>query len=416
MSVPWKKDFWEVSLYNFVPEVTCPRHHVDIHDVTLREGEETAGVVIGTEEKVKIAQALDDLGIPRFEMWAGWPDPQFPWIPPEDLEALKAVVALRLNAKVFAGCSVILKKKSIDLALKHDVDHVILHVDYGHPLTLLKQREFMEPKPGKSTEELRRWVLETVPELISYAKDHGLYVMFHTGNPVMADWNIISQLYKVAAEAHPDSIDIADSKGVCLPEATAYFVKKVKEIVSIPVEVHLHNTWGLATANALAAYRAGAEVIHVGVNGIGGAGRGMAPLEEVVMNLLIFYGVDLGLKYEKLYEVSKLIERLSKIPIGGNKPIVGDKFFTYEQGEPFVEKQFGAEESIHPEFIGRKPRLFLGKHSNSAAIEVKLKEHKKEASPEEVKIIQKKVKDLSFEKKRAMTDKEFEKILKEVIR
>lgn len=414
MSVPWKKDYWESSLYNFVPEVTCPPHHVDIHDTTLREGEETAGVVFSISDKIAIAKALDDIGIPRFEMWAGWSDTQFPYIPVEDLDALKAIVALRLKARVFVGCNMIMKKEPIDLALKYGVSNVILHVDYGHTLTLLKQRKYMKPKPGKSVDELRKWVLETLPEVIDYAKAHGLYVLFHSGNPVMVEWNIISKLYKAASEAHADSVDIADSKGYCLPEAIAYFVKKVKRVVRCPVEVHLHNTYGLATANALAAYKAGAEVLHVGVNGIGGAGRGMAPLEEVVLNLLMFYGVDLGLKYQKLYALSKLVERLSKVTIGGNKPIVGEKFFTYEQGEPFIEKQLGGEESIRPEFIGRKSRLFLGKHSNPAAIEVKLREYKKEASPEEVKIIQKKVQGLSLEKKRAITPKEFEKIIKEV--
>jgi len=402
----YKRGFWYVSPYNFIPEVesvTRPKK-VELHDTTLRDGEEMAGVVFGEEEKVEIARALDDLGIRRIEL-----DLQGISAKPE---ILKTICNLGLEAKVFAMFGASFAKEKVDFAVNCGVDGVLIIIPCSDV--------FM--KAGVDTLSLekkydRSYVTETAVKAIEYAKDNGLFVNFFPYDASRADLDFYISLVREAEKAKADSITVVDTFGVALPKAMAYLVRKVKEAVRIPVEVHPHNDYGLATATCLAGYEAGAEVIHSTVNGIG-LRAGNACTEEIAMALLALYGVDLGLKYEELYDLCKLVEKLSKVPVARHKPVGGDGAFAYEwvgHVQRFVDE--GIPEiymGYRPEVVGQKVHGVLAQGSTLPSVEMKLKELGIGATRSEMERMLQMIKKRSIEKKEAVTDEEFRQIVTKV--
>jgi len=284
---------------------------VIIHDVTLRDGEQQAGVVFDKEDKIKIARMLDELGVHRIE--AGMPA-----VSRDDKEAVKMIAHEGLNAKIF--CFSRCMKADVNLALECDVDGVEMEI----------------PSSERIIKYAYGWPLEKAIELsvkaTKYAADHGLHVAFFTIDATRADldwWFRI--INNVASKGHMDSLVLVDTFGVCTPEAIRYFTRKVRERFDKPIEAHFHNDFGLATANTLAAVTEGAEIVHTTVNGIGER-MGNADLAEVAVSLEALYGIRLGLKIDKLYELSKLVEKLSGVKMPPHKPVVGDGAFRVESG------------------------------------------------------------------------------------
>jgi isopropylmalate/homocitrate/citramalate synthase len=314
MERPWISDKWWVSPLNFVDEVRSQLRlpkKVVIHDITLRDGEQQAGVTFTKEDKIEIAKMLDEVGVHRIE--AGMPA-----VSNEDKEAIKAIARMGLNAKVF--CFARCMKRDVDLALECDVDGIEMEIPSSEHLI----------KYGYN------WPLERAIELAveatSYAAEHGLHVSFFTIDGTRADLDWWFKLVgKVAAEGHMDSLVLVDTFGVCMPEAIRYLVRRAKQQFGVPIEVHLHNDFGLAVANTLAAVAEGAEIVHTTVNGIGER-MGNADLAETALALEVLYGVKLGLDYSKLYKLSKLVEKLSGVKMPPHKPVVGDGIFRVESG------------------------------------------------------------------------------------
>jgi len=355
---PWLSDKWWVSPLNFVDEVRSqlklPKR-VLIHDITLRDGEQQAGVTFNKEDKIEIAKMLDEVGVHRIE--AGMPA-----VSSEDKEAVKAIARMGLNAKVF--CFARCMKRDVDLALECDVDGIEMEIPssehlirYGYDWPLEK-------------------AIELAVEATSYAAEHGLHVAFFTidGTRANLDW-WFKLVGKVASEGHMDSLVLVDTFGVCMPEAIRYLTRKAREQFSVPIEVHFHNDFGLAVANTLAAVAEGAEIVHTTVNGIGER-MGNADLAETALALEVLYGVKLGLDYSKLYKLSKLVERLSGVKMPPHKPVVGDGVFRVEsgiivgwwrnlerQGRPLVMFPY------HWSFVGQNGvEIVLGKKSGRDSI------------------------------------------------
>jgi len=401
-----KTEKWCVSPYNFIESVLRPEtlRHVELHDTTLRDGEESSGVVFGKEEKIKIAQALDEVGIPRIELGL------FIAPPKDSAEAIKAIMDLGLRAKVFAtyGAMEDQAKMGLDLALKCDVSHVLI----GN----VPSSDIMLEKVWNKT---RDWAIERYVEAISSAKDHGMYVISFFPDSTRADLGFLIRLMKAAVEeGHADSVTLVDSFGVTTPEAIAYLVKKIKKEIKNPLEIHCHNDYGLGVSNAIAAYRAGAEVIHTSVNGLGYR-CGNPSFEEVAISLRVLYGVNLKLKFEKLYGLCKLVEELSGQSIGFNKPVSGEGGFLYEQAsslKTFIEKgELASGVPYVPDFVGQKLKIILSKWSDAAAVEMKLKEVGVSATTDQIEKIVLKVREHSIRKKRAITKDEFKEITREII-
>jgi len=401
---PWKSDKWFVSPFNYVEEVRKKLKLPDrvvIHDTTLRDGEQQAGVVFRKNEKVEIAIALDEAGVHRIE--AGMPA-----VSKEDFEAVKEIAKQGLNAKVmaFARCL----KGDVDLALKCEVPGVVMEL----------------PSSKHIIEYAYRWpedkAISRAAEAVEYAKQHGLFVTFFTIDSTRAELDFFKKVIN-AVHDFMDSLSVADTFGVCSPYAISYFMGKLKEFVKKPIEIHPHNDFGLATANALAAVVSGATGVHVTVNGIGER-AGNAALEEVVMALELLLGVNTGIKLDKLYELSKLVEKYSGVKLPPQKPVVGETPFKTESG--IIAEWWIAVRDIKPvevlpflpSLIGRKGsvQIVLGKKSGKASIQDKLSTLGIEASEEEVLKILEKVKEKSIEKKGPLTDEEFVAIVREVIK
>ena len=401
-----KNGSWYVSPYNFVPEIESPTRpkHVKIHDTTLRDGEEMAGVVFGEDEKVAIATALDNLGIRRIEL---------------DLQGitakpgiLRTICNLNLEAKVLAMLFASKAKEQVDFAVNCDADGVIIiapasDVFMEAGVDSISQRERYD----------RTFVIETSVRAIEYAKDHGLFVNFFPYDAMRSDLGFYIELLKEAEKAKADSISVVDTFGIALPKAMAYVVRKAKEAVRIPIEVHPHNDYGLANACCLAGYEAGAEVIHSTINGIG-IRAGNACTEEVAIALLTLYGVDLGLEYNKLYDLCKLVERLSKVPLSPHKAIGGASAFAYEwvgNVQRFADE--GLPEiymAYRPEVVGQRIRSVLAQGSTLPSVEMKLKELEVEATKPEMEHMLREIKQLSLQEKRAINDQEFKSIVEKV--
>lgn len=402
---PWKTENWFVSLYNYLDDVkaelSLPKK-VTFHDITLRDGEQQAGIIFRKDEKIKIARALDEAGVSRIE--AGMPA-----VSKEDREAVKAIAKEGLNAKVFSFCRCM--KRDVDLALECDVDGVIMEIPSSDHLLKYAYGWTVEKAINLSVEATK------------YAADHGLHVAFFTIDSTRANfdtfWGIIDN---VANKGHMDSYVLVDTFGACSPEAISYLVREVKKRTEKPIEMHCHDDFGLAVANSLAGIKAGAEVIHTTVNGIGER-SGNAALEETAAALEILYGVKTDIDFKKLRGLSKLVEKYSKVIVPPHKPIVGQDIFTTESGiiAGWWDRASKAGKPLevypfNPDFLGYDGiKIGLGKGSGKVSVISKFKELGLEI-PTEEKITQilQDIKIYAEKKKRLLTDEEFTTIVRKL--
>ncbi|MEM4294572.1 MAG: hypothetical protein QXV86_02260 [Candidatus Caldarchaeum sp.] len=386
---PWRSEKHWVSPFNFSENVLSGMsfpEKIEIHDVTLRDGEQAPGIVLRSDEKLEIARALDMLGVHRIE--AG-----MPVVSQEDFRAVKRIAAEGLKARVFGFSRLV--KQDIDAAVQADVSGIVTEGPVGVP----KLMQF-----GWKAED----VVEKALEHVDYAKDHGLYTVFFGVDGTRADLSFLKHLYsRVVKEAKADAVAVVDTMGCASPEGFRSLVREIVKTVNVPVEVHCHNDFGLGPAVSIAGLSAGASVVHVSVNGIGER-AGNASLEEVALSLELLYGRKLGLKYEMLVEVSRLVERLTGFKLAANKPVVGERVFTRESGisvAGWIKYHLGSE-SFLPELVGNKHDVLVGKKSGRHSLEWKLKTLGVEAKPEEIDAIVEKVKQKSIEKKGPLTDEE----------
>lgn len=393
-----RKDVW-VSPYNFIHEAiqeTRLPQEVGIYDTTLRDGEQVPGLVFRKDEKIKMAQALDELGVQRIE--AG-----MPVVSSEDKEVAKELAKLGLQAEIWGFCRCM--RMDIDACIESDIGSVICEI----PTSDFKLKSYRFTKED---------VLERMVNSITYAKEHGLKVAFFDVDMTRTGLQFLEEIYVTAVkEAHADEAVVVDTLGVALPEAMFYLTKKIKEWVKVPLHVHCHNEFGLATACSLAAVKAGAKWVHVSVNGIGEK-SGNTDLAEVALALLLLYKKDAGLKYEKLTNVSKFVQELSGIKMPLNKPIVGRNVFTRESGVAVLQliRYPPSVEAYPPEIVGGTRKIVIGKKSGRHAIKWKLKQLGIDASDEQVMKILDKVKITSIQKKGPINDKEFKSVVSELIK
>ncbi|MDJ0274593.1 MAG: hypothetical protein QXP81_01865 [Nitrososphaerota archaeon] len=397
---PWRGDRWWVTHLNYADEVVSQfsfPNKIVIHDVTLRDGEQTPGVVLKMEEKVEIARALDEAGVDRIE--AG-----MPVVSEEDFQAIREISRLGLSAKVFGFGRI--RTEDIDACLKADVDGVITEGPVGYPK--------LRYQFGWTPEQL----VESAVRAIDYAKDHGLQTIFFTVDGTRADLGFLTELLqRLERETKVDGFTIADTYGSLTPEAARFLFRHLRSRLSRPLEFHGHNDFGLATATSIAALSAGAEVVHVSVNGIGER-AGNASLEEVVLSLHLLYGQRTNVKLERLYGLSKLVERLTGFRLAPNKAVVGDRVFTRESGigvAGWLKYPLGSE-AFSPELVGNRPAVIIGKKSGRHALEYKLRELGvgNRLSEEKLEAILREVKRRSLEKKGPLTDEELLEIVNSV--
>ena len=390
------KDYW-VSQYNFDDEVTSSFHFPDeviFHDVTLRDGEQTPGIVLRKNEKVEIARKLDEIGVHRIE--AG-----MPVVSQDDFDAVREIAHLGLSSKVFAFSRLV--KEDIETALKCDVEGVICEGPVGYPK--LKQFNWTNEQ-----------VIRRAIDAIDFAKKHGLWTVFFGVDGTRAEFEFFKAILgAVSEQAHPDAFAIVDTFGCVTPEAFGRLVRELKKTVKEPLEVHTHNDFGLGVATSIAGVQNGASAIHTSVNGIGER-SGNASFEEVAMTLKYLYGQPVRFQFQKFKELSSLVQKYTRFPMAPNKPVVGERVFTREAGisiAGWMKYNLGSEAYL-PDLVGNKHGVFLGKKSGTHSVEWKLKETGLSASEEQVSRILAEVKKRSEETKSNVKDDEFRAIVQSV--
>ena len=392
MGSEYSQDKWWVSPYNFKPEVLASGNmpaKVLIHDATLRDGEQTPGVVFRKEDKVRIARALDAAGVDRIE--AGMPA-----VSAEDAEAVSAIAALGLKARIFTFARAM--KEDVDMALACGASGVVIEVPIGWPKLVHQFKWTWEDVVRKS-----------VP-VINYARSKGLHAVFFPYDATRArEEDLDAMLEAVMREAKPDSIGLVDTMGCASPQAIAYLVRKYRDYTGLPVEIHTHNDFGMAVATELAAVGAGATIVHSCVNGLGER-TGNAALEELILGLELLYGVSTGCDLKAVAELSALVEELSGVGLARNKPVVGEGNYTRESGigVNFVVENPLVMFATHPGLTGKQGRIVLGKKSGKPSVAFKLRElGLGEVDEAGIETLLAEVKRLGSERRRLVTDAEF---------
>lgn len=394
----FKENKWWVSPYNFVEEVTetldLPKK-VEIHDATLRDGEQTPGVVFSKEDKIRIAQKLDEVGIERIE--AGMPA-----VSEEDFQAIKEISNLGLKARIFTFARAM--PIDIDKAIDCGADGVVIEVPIGYPK--------LKYQFGWTWED----VLRKSVACISYAKEKNMHTLYFPYDTTRArEDDLTNLLTRIMTDAPPDAIGIVDTMGCALPEAIKYLVRKVNKLTGLPIEIHTHNDFGMGVATELAAVTAGAEVVHSCINGLGER-TGNAALEELMIGLQMLLGQETDYKFDKLLSLCKLAEELSGIKPARNKPVIGSGNYTRESGigVDLVMKTPLSMFATDPQFFGREGEVVLGKKSGKASITYTLdKMGIQDVSDEAVAAILMDVKARGAEKRALLTLDEFKEILAE---
>lgn len=404
MQEPWKTDKWYVSPWNFLPEVKkeLPAgKEIKLHDVTLRDGEQQTAVVFRREEKVAIAKQLDAVGVQRIE--AGMPA-----VSEQDKAAISDIANLGLKAEIFA----------FGRCIPEEVATVKACGCKGIVVEIPASDHLIEHAYGWTFDRAMKSSIDTTLA----AKEAGLYTVFFTIDSTRTEVNrLLDIVERVATEGHMDAFTIADTFGVTTPEAVYYVVKKVIERLKKPVEIHCHQDFGLGVANTIYALAAGASVAHTTVTGLGER-AGNVPMEDVVMSLLCLYGLDLGIKTEKLCELSRFVMEKAKVTQPPNRPIVGDKLYEVESGiiagwVRLAREHFPLEYvPFSPELVGQKPvSIVLGKNSGPPSMLEWCEKLGVTATEEERMAMLAKVKAKSFEKKDLLTDDEFKAIVEQVL-
>lgn len=362
-------------------------------DTTLRDGEQSPGVSLTVDEKLWVARKLDSLGVDIIEAGSAITSKG-------ERESMKAVANEGLNAEIASYCRI--KTIDVDKALECDVDaiHLVVPVSDLH----------IERKLKKD----RATVLEEAISVCEYAKDHGLIVELSGEDASRADLDYLTSVYKAGIEAGADRLCFCDTVGILTPEKTGEVFAKISNL-GAPMSVHCHNDFGMATANTIAALRAGASCAHVTINGIGER-AGNTALEEVVMVLESLYGVDTNINCKEIYTISRLVSRLTGMAVAPNKSIVGSNAFTHEAGIHVhgLMADTKTYESIQPELVGRERKIVLGKHAGSASVELALRELGLTINSDQLKEIVSRIKDVADRGKR-ITDEDLQSIAETVL-
>ncbi len=382
---PWRTAHWFCSPHNFDQSIQIAPHPVELHDITVRDGEECADVAFTVEDKVRIAEALARVGVKRMELFL---------IVPGWLEAVRAILRRNLPLKLYVTWHPGRVERVLDLGARH----------------IMVWYRILEEHQRYDLRRPRAELLEQAAQQIAAARQAGCEVNLFIVEGTRAPLDQLKETVRVGKEAGASAVTVVDSYGVARPPAIGFLVRQVREWSGLDVDVHCHNDFGLATANVLAAYEAGATGLNVSVNGLGYR-AGNAPLDEVAMALEVLYGVDTGLRLELLPWLSRLVEEISRIPLDYFKPISGQGAFSVEQwGTGSVMEAAGTRPVVfpfEPEVVGRSPRIVVGKWSDLGAVAKKLTEYGLTASPEHMSRILVSCQRAGIAHHRPLTDDEF---------
>ena len=406
-NTPWVSEKWFTSPWNFAPEPIQDfkfAKAIKFHDVTLRDGEQQAGLVFKKEQKIALAEKMAEMGMHRIE--AGMPA-----VSPQDQEAVSEI-ARRFEKNgpevfAFARCMKADVMKAVDCGVKG----IVVEIPASeHMVKYAYNWEYEK-------------AIDLAVEATQCARDNGLYTVFFTIDGTRTDmdtyFNLVS---RVAKEGHMDALAVVDTLGGLAPHACSYLIKQVKKVIDKPIEVHFHDDFGLGAANTLMALSAGAEVAHTTITGIGERAGNVA-YEDVALALLTMYGVDTGLKYEKMYELSKMMREFCGHTIPSNRGIVGPTLAEIESG--IVADWWLNAHKDHPlevspylySLVGHPDaKVVIGKNSGVPTVDIYLEQLGLQCDNKDQKLkMLSMIKNKSFEKGGLLTIGEFEEIAHKVL-
>lgn len=320
---------------------------IEICDVTLRDGEQTPGVVFTREEKIALATELDAVGVEIIESG-------FPVVSSDEKAIVKEIANMGLKAKTCCLSRSVIS--DVETAVDCDVDFISIFIAMSEL--------HLKYKYHKTYDEM----FSSAMEAVQYAKDHGVGVRFAAEDGSRTDINVLKKAFMAAEEYKVDYVSIADTIGILSPSTTHYLVSEIKKVVRTPICIHCHNDLGMATANTLAAAEAGAKQLHTTVNAIGER-AGNASLEEVLVSLRVQYGIE---RYDttRLMKLSGMVNEFSGIRPAITKAIVGEHAFSHESGIHVcaILEEPRTYELFSPEMVGGTRHLIVGKHTGMKAL------------------------------------------------
>ena len=407
-NTPWKTNDWYTSPWNFAEEATkdfnFPKK-IKFHDVTLRDGEQQAGLIFNKEQKIALADKMAELGMHRIE--AGMPA-----VSQQDREAI-VEIAKRYQGPndpeifAFARCMRADVLRAVDCGVKG----IIVEI----------------PSSDHMLKYAYKWdtqkAIDLAIDATLCAKENGLYTVFFCIDGSRTDLDDFTKMItSVARNGHMDALALVDTMGGLAPHACSYMVRKIKSVIDKPLEVHFHDDYGLGAANTIMALSAGAEVAHTSITGIGER-AGNTPYEDVALALLTMYGIDTGIKYEKINELSELMRKFSGHTIPSNRGIVGPTLANIESG--IVADWYVNAKDEHPlelspyryGLVGHKDaEVVIGKMSGIPTVNIYLDQLGMTCDNKEQKLeIVTKIKEKAFEVGRLLTVGEFEEIAHSVL-
>jgi D-citramalate synthase len=380
------------DLFGASPEHNQPfeTSSVALLDTTLRDGEQAPGISLSADRKVEIARQLDSIGVDTIEAGSACTGET-------EREAIRQVTDADLDARITSFARGV--REDIEAALDCGVD--------GVGLVVPASDRHVETKVGSS----RAAVIETTRELVTYAREHGLWVEVLGEDGSRADLDFLEDLMDAAFGAGADRVCYCDTVGHASPEHTAEAIGRLATLG--PTSTHVHDDLGLAMANVLASVSAGADLVHATVDGIGERAGNVA-IEEVAISLAHCYGVE-TVDTEGLYRLADTVANATGVPLPPNKAVVGENAFAHESGihTDGTLKDNAMYEPYPPELVGRERRLVLGKHTGRAGVRAALSEHGIETSAEEEREVVARVKELAERGKR-VTDADLLAICEQV--
>jgi len=395
-STPGNHDKIWVSALNSRPEIRSafPRTTVRFYDTTLRDGEQTVGVILSPQQKLEIARKLDEMGVSRIE--AG-----FPRVSVDDAEAIQLMSKAGLKAELWG----------FSRAVKGDLEEL---VRLGISATVIEAptSEIKLQAYGMSTDD----VLRKMKDAVSFAKQNDVKVAFFAVDGTRTDLEFLERMYLSALDSGASEIVVVDTIGACGPEAVEFLVRQVCQWVGkeTPVHFHGHNDFGMATACAIASVRAGATWIQGTINGMGER-AGNADISEIALALKCLYDVPVALDLTRARETSETVQRTAGYTLEAWKPLVGNNLFMRESGA--VATQFHIPEAIEPyssELVNAQRSIVLGKKSGLDSIELKGRDLGLSIAPEQRASVLAAVKKRAIAKRGVLTDDEFRAVVADV--
>lgn len=396
-SGPELTDDWWVSPLNFIEEVRAEwamPHHVELHDVTLREAEQGRPIIFSVDQRVSLAEKLAEAGIKRLEL--------MPEVSEGHLTSLRRIVAAELPLDVYALCR--MDRTAIDQAIDAGATGINLLNASVNPW-------IVEHVVGWKLEQL----LERVVEMAQYVRAQGVKAVVGSGDAFRTPPKFLREyLVKAVEEGGASGVKVNDSFGFAVPEAVTWLVRQVREwIGDTPIQIHVHNDFGLSLASALSAVTAGAEVVDVALNGYGERG-GNTPLDEAAVGIEALLGLKTSVDLSRLYSLTRIASDMTGVPVPLNKPITGENLHTLWTGlhanwrmKATAAGRPQAWSPFSPTVVGKPDyQIILGPMSGIRSVQHYMAARGIDLSDAEAAEIRDSIKTEGFRRLAPMTDKE----------